>query len=301
MARLATSDFVKLVIVLIVAGVVTGRSCRGSTALRRQIHDQNNAGRAAGSVTADLASKFPVIGFDEAFRSDSSEHGTEESIARIEQLIGSGHRVDLSSGLSAACETKLRRRAAEFVYHRFINTDPERYVDWRMRQGDAFRERDELYGRLLIGADHEELFGVPLAEDAPLREVFARFAVHLREAWGETHTPVGIAHDPEAAFLMIRQINPVVGPEKASLGAAERDTFWLAPELGTHRNWFARQGEDDGFRQYVSGVVGITLAYGNGEKRTMQIGFRSWSGTCDWRLDWVATMLLHRDGGLIDY
>ncbi|MCC5822816.1 MAG: hypothetical protein LAT64_05175 [Phycisphaerales bacterium] len=291
----------KVLAILGIASAFVFYSCSNARAIRNEVRDQNRAREVTAYAVSERAAGYETVSF--ASLADAGHPGdaaasSNAAVDRIARTIASGHR-HTEVRIDDACMQALFRAAAEFVYHRFVVTDHGRYVDWRLAEGYRFRDRTELYGRALIGEDHEILFGTSLAEDAPLRETFVRFADHHRGNWGPVHTPVGLATDPKSALVLIREIDPVVGAGAVSLGSAELDAYWLATRMGRHRNWF--QGRPSGLERYRSGVVGLTLEHGDGRRRTVLIGFWSPAGTCDWRLTGLSQLALEISGGLIDY
>ena len=298
MPRFRASTIVKFLIVIGTATAVSVHSCRESREIYRAVDAQNRRPTEASAEAVRQAASFQVVEFDSLL---SDDHGDSRAVTvdQILAVLGSCHR-QIETGIDDACVNALLRTAADFVYFRFVLADHDRYVDWRLAEGYRFRDRVELYGRALVGEDYEILFGVSLPENAPLRATFVRFADHHRQNWGATHTPTGLAVDPESAVVLIREINPVVGAELVTLGSPERDAYWLEPRMGSHRNWF-EDGRHDGFTRYRSGAVGLTLDYGDGLKRTILIGFSSPFGSCNWSLSGISRLKTESTGGLIDY
>lgn len=292
---------VKFLAVVGIALAVALHGFRNARALQNEVRDQNRAREVTAYAVSERAAGYETVSFEslvDAGHPGDAAASSNAAVDRIARTIASGHR-HTEVRIDDACMQSLFRAAAEFVYHRFVVADHGRYVDWRLAEGYRFRDRAELYGRALIGEDHEILFGTPLAEDAPVRETFVRFADHHRGNWGPVHTPVGLATDPESTLVLVREIDPVVGTGPVSLGSPELDTYWLAPRMGSHRNWF--EGRPGGLDRYRSAVVGLTLKHGDGRRRTMRIGFWAPLGSCDWKLTGLSQLALESSGGLIDY
>lgn len=285
---------------------------RGNEAIRGVSQHADDRVLAAQEAI-DRASSFTVVSFDQIRAQgqgvDESPATDEEAraaraIGLIESAIGEASTHDFV-GTSDADVESLARVAAEFVYYRFVLADPDAYIAWRLGRGDRFADPERIYGDMLVALDFEELFGEPLPAEMPVGDVFRRFFRHQDANWGPAYEPRGLAVSPESILILIGEYNPVVGTQNIDIQDPELRRYWLETTSGSHRSWFVgafdHLASQDKLRKYQVGTVGLTLEFGNGERRTIQVLLRRASGTDAWVFGSLATSYVKNTGGLVEY
>ncbi|MGV6813655.1 MAG: hypothetical protein ACWA5W_01450 [Phycisphaerales bacterium] len=249
------------------------------------------------------AKDFEVRSFDD-FLEASDAPDSVHAIEQINAIFQQGPVYNFSSADEESIKT-LTHLASSFVYYRFLQHNRERYIDWRLAQGDRFRDSETLYIRWQIAMDYPDLIGKPFPENPSVRDVFIRFADVQRSLWGDVHTPVGLAIDPESVLVSTAYFDPVIGDTTAHFDDDRVIRYWITPQAGTHRNWFTSQAdamiEEHPLTRYEIGTVGMTLAFANGDRRTLTLGFRRISPRSQWHIGSLSVSNPSTQGGLIEY
>ncbi len=302
----------KAVIVLGGSLALLGYTMWSTNKAVRGVEDANADRIRATDESIQRAREFQVVSFEE-LRTRSTGNGASETPAeRDDSVIGSIQSMLRQAQVHNFAQADddgvqtLLRTASEFIYFRFVRNDPQNYIAWRLGRGDRFRDRDELYGKLQVALDYEELFGQTLSDETPIRDAFLKLYAYQESHWGDTYTPVGLAVDPASVMVVVLKINPIVGPQGVDLGDEASNRFWLETRQGTHRGWFTGAAHEEllglnNMTSFQSGTVGFILEYSNGERRAVYLSCRRPTNGGGWLISSVASASRKNTGGMIEY
>ena len=258
---------------------------------------------AAAHQMMSSAKDFDVRSFDDLLEASGAQ-GSDRVIDHINTIFQQAPVYNFSSANEDSIN-ELTRLASSFVYYRFLQYNRGRYIDWRLSQGDQFRDSETLYIRWQIAMDYPDLLGEPFPENPSVREVFSKFADIQRSLWGDVYTPVGLAIDPESVLVSTAFYDPVIGDTTTHFEDDRLIQYWITPQAGTHRNWFTSQADtiiaEHPMKRYEIGTVGMTFAFANGDRRTLTLGFRRVSPSSHWHIGSLSVSSPSTEGGLIEY
>jgi len=213
---------------------------------------------------------------------------------------GEARRID------TARRQRLLDELADFFVNRFTADDARKYVDWRLSQGYAWRDLEDMDRQWSIREAHEVVFSEPWKDgDDKRARAFLRFAEHSLKRGDGLNRPVAIAAEARGLVTRFDTLTAVyhsVGMLEGELGTK----YWHGVNAATMRGWFKwkRTPEDTMKRQrrLDAALSGVVVEYADGSRRP--ILFEHWWDPIDraWVLRRVSVMnFRHRNLSTMEF
>jgi len=191
------------------------------------------------------------------------------------------------------------RAAAEFIYFRFIQRDPQRYIEWRTSDGYSFIDFDEFVQDRNFAVVHRAALDIEIPPDATMASMFKSFWNVGVDYLGDSERFEEIAESPGVAFVSGRM--DIKAPQRRpKLSGALTEAGWYGVNGATMRPWFKGSSsvEELADKSGYVGVVdaGVLIKYANGDTRPLVMTF-AWDTTRGrWQLLYVCQYNVALDG-----
>lgn len=253
-----------------------------------------------------------------AFRSDVFDRGDESRLAParerhrgvttrplqsltrvdIEQLLLGGEWSD-TDGLAADRRLSVAQAAADFLYFRFSQSDPKRYIEWRRSEGYEFLDFDEFVADRNFTVVHRVALGAEIPAGATMESMFESFWNVGADYFGDSDRPVAIAKHPGIAFVSGRMA--VSAPQlRPKLSGTMGEVGWYGANGATMRPWFrgpSRPEEMADKSDHVEVVdAGALIKYADGDTRPLVMTFARDAKRGRWQLAYVCQYNVSLDG-----
>lgn len=181
------------IIVLVGMGAAWIGFARSRASLAAERSERVNEFATASHEGTSIAIAAPSQ--TDAYRSDIEEAVRHADLVRIEE-----------GRLPAGAQAQLVQTVSEFLAIRFGNGSAGQYGRWCEEQGYRLRDPDELIRLCLADSAYEELFGRPLPEDVPWRELHAQILAGYDTFRGGRSRLVGVASDPRGWSVVCKRL-----------------------------------------------------------------------------------------------
>lgn len=281
---------------LVMMSLWTVRQAKRETRTAREVVEQITR------KNADLVQSVDIQRFS---RYSDPERDTLSDEELRDQLSGQLKRVtpvyDLKIGEQLT--DRLIDSVTQFVYQRFMRDDLDSYINWRLRSGYRFRDRELMLVTWMVASDYESIVGAPFPEAIPLRLAMERIVeATTREKSVSESKLIGVSDSPEALFVRIRHHG--LGSENPTDGfmTTEQEQLWTGPGMGSHRCWFTRTDPDAAEpEKFIEGQVGMVFLDASGNRKQVWVSAFLDHPDAEWSIEYLWTREYGGKGILIEF
>lgn len=192
---------------------------------------------------------------------------------------------------------------AMFVYQRFMQDDFDSYINWRLRSGYRFRDRELMLVTWMVASDYESIVGAPFPEDMPLRLALERIVEATTHEQGVSESKlIGVSSSPEALFVRIRHHGWDSENPSTEFTSNRQEQLWTGPGMGSHRCWFTRTGPDAAEPDiFIEGQVGMIFLDASGNRKQVWVSAFLDHPDAEWSIEYLWTREYGGKGVLIEF
>ncbi|MDQ7012845.1 MAG: hypothetical protein Q9O74_02985 [Planctomycetota bacterium] len=201
-------------------------------------------------------------------------------------------RVDFSSDkrLDAQSRDELLDALSGFVYARFIQSDPETYLEWREQHGYTFRSEEDLRTVAGIEQVYRQALGEEPAADLTMSEMFTRVFSVAHAGTGSPWSLTAVASTGDGLCAAVGEMS-LQDMSRAPLEGTLSADLWRGRVWGGVPSWFARGPSAIELLQTHESLlyadIGMIMEFQDGVRRPVVCTFIREPSSGRWRLEYL--------------